>query len=89
MLPLTYRSQREIVTTGGELMIGLRSDRPSALPPKCAGRRPKPKERGILKNGVNDSLMRLVTHYDVSREACEKTARALQEVATGSGHNRA
>jgi threonine aldolase len=39
------------------------------------------KDRGILMNGVNDSLMRLVTHYDVSREACEKTAEALSQVA--------
>jgi threonine aldolase len=39
------------------------------------------KERGVLINPVNTSLMRLVTHYDVDREGCELALAALAEVA--------
>jgi hypothetical protein len=41
--------------------------------------------RGILMNGVNETRMRLIAHYDIAREACERTAGAIKEVATGSG----
>lgn len=40
------------------------------------------KQRGVLMNGVNDRLMRAVTHYDVTREQCAKAMDALEEVAT-------
>jgi len=43
------------------------------------------KERGVLINAVNASLMRLVTHYDVDREGCELALAALAEVAAGVG----
>lgn len=38
------------------------------------------KQRGVLINAVNNSLMRLVTHYDVDREGCELALAALAEV---------
>lgn len=37
------------------------------------------KRQGVLINGVNDRLMRAVTHYDVDREAC---AAALETLAS-------
>lgn len=36
------------------------------------------KSRGVLINGINERQMRIVTHSDVNRKACE---RALEEVA--------
>jgi threonine aldolase len=39
------------------------------------------KQRGVLINPVNASLMRLVTHYDVDREGCELALAAIAEVA--------
>jgi threonine aldolase len=39
------------------------------------------KQRGVLINGVSGTLMRLVTHYDAPRAACETAAEALAEVA--------
>jgi threonine aldolase len=36
------------------------------------------KRRGVLINGVNERLMRAVTHYDVDRAAC---AEALEAIA--------
>jgi threonine aldolase len=36
------------------------------------------KRRGVLINGVNERLMRAVTHYDVNRAAC---AQALEAIA--------
>jgi threonine aldolase len=39
------------------------------------------KERGVLINPVNATLMRLVTHYDVDREGCELALAAIAEVA--------
>jgi threonine aldolase len=41
------------------------------------------KEREVLINAVNASLMRAVTHYDVDREGCELAVAALAEVVTG------
>jgi hypothetical protein len=38
-------------------------------------------------NGVNATQMRLVTHYDVSREDCEHALTALAEVAVGATVN--
>ena len=38
------------------------------------------KARGVLMNGVNDRLMRAVTHYDVSREQCAQAMDAMEEV---------
>jgi threonine aldolase len=42
------------------------------------------KQRGVLMNGVNDKLMRAVTHYDVTREQCAEAIDALEEVATAA-----
>ncbi len=39
----------------------------------------KLKERAVLANGVSDRLMRMVTHYDVSREDCETALGAIRE----------
>lgn len=39
------------------------------------------KQRGVLMNGVNDKLMRAVTHYDVSKEQCAEAIDALEEVS--------
>jgi threonine aldolase len=38
------------------------------------------KEKGVLMNGVNDRLMRAVTHYDVSAEECGAAVGALRTV---------
>jgi threonine aldolase len=39
------------------------------------------KERGVLINGVGAARMRLVTHYDAGRTACERALAAIEEVA--------
>jgi threonine aldolase len=38
------------------------------------------KSRGVLANGVNASEMRMVTHYDVSREQIERTLQIVREI---------
>jgi len=38
------------------------------------------KARGVLINPVKGTLMRLVTHFDVSRAACERAAEVIAEV---------
>jgi threonine aldolase len=38
------------------------------------------RERGVLANGINPRLMRMVTHYDVSREDCASATEAVREV---------
>ena len=38
------------------------------------------KSRGVLMNGVNDKLLRAVTHRDVTAAECETAAGALEEV---------
>jgi threonine aldolase len=38
------------------------------------------KEQGVLLNGVNARQMRAVTHYDVSREDCERAVEAVADV---------
>jgi hypothetical protein len=35
-------------------------------------------------NGVNDKLMRAVTHYDVTKEQCAEAIDAVEEVATAA-----
>jgi threonine aldolase len=37
------------------------------------------KARGILSSTLGPNMIRLVTHHDVSREQCVKTAEALTE----------
>jgi len=41
-------------------------------------------ERGVLMNGVNDRLMRAVTHYDVTSAGCSEAMDALGSIL-GSG----
>jgi threonine aldolase len=43
------------------------------------------KERGVLIDPINATVMRLVTHYDVDREGCEMALAALAEVAAKVG----
>jgi threonine aldolase len=38
------------------------------------------KQRGVLINGINERLMRAVTHYDVDRAQCSRALEALAEV---------
>ena len=38
------------------------------------------KARGVLLNAINDRQMRAVTHYDVTREDCDKAISVLREV---------
>jgi threonine aldolase len=35
------------------------------------------KQRGVLMNGINERLMRAVTHYDVDRAACQQALEAM------------
>jgi threonine aldolase len=39
------------------------------------------KERGVLINGVGPARLRLVTHYDAGRAACERALAVIEEVA--------
>jgi threonine aldolase len=41
------------------------------------------KSRGALANGVNAREMRMVTHYDVSREGIEQTLKVAREIVEG------
>jgi threonine aldolase len=41
------------------------------------------KSRGVLANGVNAREMRMVTHYDVSREQIERTLQIIREILKG------
>jgi threonine aldolase len=38
------------------------------------------KSQGVLMNGINERLVRAVTHYDVSREDCARAAEVLAAV---------
>lgn len=38
------------------------------------------KGRGVLMNGVNSRQMRAVTHYDVTRQDCERAAETISDV---------
>jgi threonine aldolase len=44
----------------------------------------KLRERGVLANGVGPSLLRLVTHMDVSEAMCLEAVGALREIVSGS-----
>jgi threonine aldolase len=39
------------------------------------------KERGVLINGISATRMRLLTHYDADRQACERALAVIEEVA--------
>jgi threonine aldolase len=39
---------------------------------------------GVLINGVRGRVMRLVTHYDAGRSACERALEAIEHVAAGA-----
>ena len=41
------------------------------------------KERGVLASGIGPRVVRLVTHYDVSREDCERAAEVVGDVLKG------
>jgi threonine aldolase len=45
----------------------------------CADFSARLREKGVLANGVA-GRMRMVTHYDVSREDCERAAGVLRQV---------
>ena len=38
--------------------------------------------RGVLANGIDAVHMRMVTHYDVTRDDCEQAVRAMEEILT-------
>ena len=38
------------------------------------------KERGLLINGINPERMRIATHFDAGREACEKAIEIIRSV---------
>jgi threonine aldolase len=42
------------------------------------------KAEGILLNAINDRLMRAVTHYDVTREECEKAIAVLRKICAAA-----
>jgi threonine aldolase len=39
------------------------------------------KARGILANGVGPSLMRMVTHREVTRDMCVEAVESIREIA--------
>jgi len=41
------------------------------------------KERGVLASGIGPRVVRLVTHYDVSSEDCERAAEVVVDVLKG------
>jgi threonine aldolase len=45
----------------------------------CADLSARLREKGVLANGVA-GRMRMVTHYDVSREDCEHAVAAMRQV---------
>jgi threonine aldolase len=47
------------------------------------------KQRGVLANGVSATHMRMVTHFDVTRQDCETALEALAEVAAAGSAARA
>jgi threonine aldolase len=44
------------------------------------------KKRGVIANAINSTLIRMLTHYDVSREDCERAAAVVAEVADAKRH---
>ena len=43
----------------------------------------KLRERGVLSNAVGPYRMRMLTHYDVTREQCERAMEVMAEVCAG------
>jgi threonine aldolase len=39
------------------------------------------KERGVLINGIDPAHMRLLTHYDAGRQACQRTLEVIAEAS--------
>lgn len=44
----------------------------------------KLKEQGVLASAIGPHAVRLVTHYDVSREDCERAANVLEQLLCGA-----
>src|SRR5690348_16066614 len=44
------------------------------------------KKRGVIANAINSTHIRMLTHYDVSREDCERAAAVVAEVADVKQH---
>jgi len=42
------------------------------------------KAQGVLIDGIRGERMRLVTHYDAGRAACERALAAIEQVAAGA-----
>ena len=42
------------------------------------------KAQGVLMDGIRGERMRLVTHYDADRAACERALEAIEQVAAGA-----
>jgi threonine aldolase len=42
------------------------------------------KLRGVLANGVSPTRMRMVTHFDVDRAACERALQVIEEVVSSA-----
>ena len=42
------------------------------------------RERGILMNGINDQLMRAVTHRDVTRAQCDEAVSEFAGIGVGT-----
>jgi len=43
----------------------------------------KLRERGVLSNAVGQYRMRMLTHFDVTREQCERAMEVMSEVCAG------
>ena len=56
----------------------------SGVPLKPAEISARLKAEGVLMNAINDQKMRAVTHYDVTREQCEKAIAVLRRVCATS-----
>lgn len=57
------------------LMFGLSDDAPDATTLAAQAQ-----ERGVLLLPITNRLLRLVTHLDVTREQCERSAKTLLEI---------
>ena len=42
----------------------------------------KLKQRGVLANAISPTHLRMVTHYDVTREMCDAAVGVLREICT-------
>ena len=45
------------------------------------------KTRGVIANAINSTQIRMLTHYDVSQEDCERAASVVAEVADRKRHD--